>query len=137
MTSCKTYLLFNNLFVYFQRDLLYGFPIFDLYNFQEITLLHIRLTKIIYDGAKIASCHSLIDIISPTFQIFENDETFMKLCRNESGYCNNHNICYYFTIAGQERVNMISILRAEACHFGYLWEKKCNLGMYQNVRTSQ
>ena len=42
----------------------------------------------------------------------------MKLCRNESGYWNNRNICYYFTIAGQERVNMISILRAEACHLG-------------------
>ena len=34
-------------------------------------------------------------------------------------------------------LNMISILRAEACHFGYLREKKCNLGMYQNGRTNQ
>ena len=75
--------------------------------------------------------------MSHTFQIFEKDEIFMKLCRNESGYCNHRNICYYFTIAGQERVNMISILRVEACHFGYLREKKCNLGMFQNVLTSQ
>ena len=74
-------------------------------NLKEITLFYIRSTKIIYDSAKVASFHSLIYITSPTFQILEKDEIFMKLCRNESWYCNHRNIYYDFIIAGQVRVN--------------------------------
>ena len=33
----------------------------------------------------------------------------MKLFRDEPGYCNHRNICYDFTIAGQERVNVVTL----------------------------